>query len=190
MTKPVITYIVCIDWDAQDFAADPDFSQLYDQISGDIDADSINFFSLTQGEQREEGNAMAATCEIRLRPGLCAKYSPFTSDPDLQGKVRPWLPVIVVAYHNEEYTIVFTGFISRIHYDPHPDVQSVIFYCTDGMDLLARQLIAQDPTDTELCSDGDAIDKILDAAGWPASRRDIDKDGGDEFVSYPACYEY
>lgn len=187
---PIIAYEVCIDWDAQDWSVEPDFSEDYDQISGDVDADGINFPGWTRGKQREEGNAPAATCEIRLKPGLCEKYSPFTTDSDLQGKVRPWLPVRVRAYHNEAYTTVFTGFISRFHYNPHPDVQSVILYCTDGMDLLARQLITQDTTDTELCSDGDAIDKILDAAGWSPTRRSIDKDGGDDFVAYPACGEY
>lgn len=188
--KPVINYGIFIDWDAVDWSAEPDFAEDYDQISGDVDTDGVNFVGSTRGKQRKEGNAPAATCEIRLKPGLCAKYSPFTTDADLQGKVRPWLPVLVMTYHDEVYTTVFTGFIARIHYNPHPDMQSVIFYCTDGMDLLARQMIAQDPTDRELCSDGDAIDKILDAAGWSQTRRDIDKDGGDDFVSYPMCYPY
>jgi hypothetical protein len=184
---PTVTPEVCIDWDAEDWSVTPNFSEAYDTIT---DVDGVNFVGWKRGKEREEGNAPAGTCEIRLKPGLCDKYSPFTSDSDLQGKVRPWLPVRVREYHDSAYTIVYTGFISRIHYNPHPDVQLVIFYCTDGTDLLARQIIAQDTTDRTYMSDGDAMDKILDAAGWSRARRNIDKDGGGDFVSYPASTAY
>lgn len=187
---PTIVWDIHIDWDAEDWSVEPDFSEDYDQISGDVDADGINFVGWERGKQREKGNAPAATCEIRLKPGLCAKYSPFTADADLQGKVRPWLPVRIRAYHNAAYTTLYTGFISRINLNPHPDIQSVILYCTDGTDLLARQMVAQDTTNRTMMSDGDAIDELLDAAGWNRARRNIDKDGGDDFVSYPASTAY
>lgn len=191
---PKIIYEICIDWDADNWTAEPDFSEEYDQISGDVDTDSINFLGWVRGKQREEGNAPAATLPIRMKPGLCQKYSPFTTGI-LEGKVRPWLPVRVriTAIGNLELyepLPVFAGFISRISINPHPDVQSVLFDCTDGTDLLARQLVTQDPADKELCSDGDAMDKILDAAGWSPTRRDIDKDGGDDLLGYPRTYDY
>jgi hypothetical protein len=85
---------------------------------------------------------------------------------------------------------IYTGFIARISINPHKNVQSVSFYCTDGMDLLARQKVTQDTSQKTLMSDGDAIDNILDAGGWSTTRRNIDKDGGDDLLGYPATYEY
>lgn len=185
-----ITYEVCIDWDATNWAATPDFSESYDTIAGIVGADGINLVNIQRGKQKEEGNAPAATCEIRMRPGFHEKYSPFTTDANLQGKIRPWLPVRVRAYYDSTYIPLYFGYISAIRIKPHADVQSVVFYCTDGIDLLARQMITQDPNDTEECSDGDAIEKILDAAGWPQSRRSIDTSGGDNLLNYPACTAY
>ena len=185
-----ITYEICIDFDANNWAATPDFSEAYDTVCGTAGADGANVIAITRGKQKEEGNAPAATCEIQMVPGLQEKYSPYTSDSDLAGKIRPWLPVRVRAYYNSEYKPLFAGFISAIRIKPHADIQSVIFYCTDGMDLLARQLITQDPTDVTIQSDGASINAILNAAGWPTGKRDIDTSGGNELLGYPACTEY
>lgn len=185
-----MTFEVMVDWDATDWTDDPDFSESYDDISGDVDIGGIVGLSWERGKQKEEGNAPAATLMVKLRRGLCQRYSPFTTDADLAGKVRPWLPIRVRAYHLGAYTTEYTGFIERISYDPSLAAQSVTFYCTDGTDLLARQLITQDPTDKEICSDGEAIHKILDGAGWPRTRRDIDLDGGSDLLAYPNSTSY
>lgn len=193
MTKPI--YEVCIDWDATDWADDPDFSEEYDNIAGDVadvfpvPRDRINFAGWTRGKQKEEGNAPASVCEIRLKPGLCAKYSPFTTGV-LAGKVRPWLPIRVRVFFDGIYYPAYAGYISKIVIDPHLAIQSVTFYCTDGTDLIARQLVAQNADSKTLMSDGEAVEKILDAAGWPKSRRSIDKDGGDDLLGYPATTTY
>lgn len=192
MATPEITYEVCIDWDATNWSYTPDFSQDYDEISGDIADDGIKFWSIKRGKQKEEGNAPAATLELTLTPGLCAKYSPFTSGV-LVGKVRPWLPVRVRAYRDEEYgeewIPLFFGYISKIQINPHPDVQSVSIYCTDGTDLLARQVVSQDYTETTSMSDGEAVEKVLDAAGWSGSKRRIDKSAGN-ILKYPNVCTY
>lgn len=185
-----MTFEVCVDFDATNWAATPDFSEAYDNISDDVDIGGIVGLTWFRGEQPEEGNAPAATLTVNLRMGLCEKYSPFTTDADLAGKIRPWLPIRVRAYHLAAYTVEYTGFIERISIDPALPIQSVVFYCTDGTDLLARQLITQDPNNKEACSDGAAIGKILDAAGWSLTRRDIDTDGGSELLDYPACSSY
>jgi len=185
-----ITISVYVDWDAVDWAAIPDFSQAYDNISGDVDSDGIIGVNWNRGKQREEGNAPAATLTVNLKSGLCKKYSPFTTDANLAGKIRPWLPIRVCVTHGAITYTKYTGFISRISYNPALSVQSVSFYCTDGTDLLARQLITQDTTDNEICSDGRAIHKILDAAGWSRDKRDIDMDGGEDLLGYPASTEY
>lgn len=182
---------VYVDFDAQNWAATPDFSESYDDITGDVDENGIVGLGWHRGKQKEAGNAPAATLEVNLKRGLCQKYSPYTTDANLTGKIRPWLPIVVLAYQGAVYIATcYFGFISKISINPAPGIETVTFYCTDGTDLLARQLITHDTDDTELCSDGDAIDKILDAAGWSTTRRSIDDDGGDELLAYPETYEY
>lgn len=185
-----VTFEVCVDFDAVNWADTPDFSEDYDNISDDVETGGIVGLDWQRGKRKEPGNSPAATCTIKLRRGLCDKYSPFTTDADLAGKIRPWLPIRVRAYHLAAYTIQFTGFIERISYNPALAVQSTILYCTDGTDLLARQLVTQDPTDKEICSDGQAMHKILDGAGWPRTKRDIDMDGGDDLMAYPESTAY
>jgi hypothetical protein len=51
-------------------------------------------------------------------------------------------------------------------------------YCTDGTDLLARQIARQQADERTQGTDGDAIAALLDVAGWSSSRRSIDTDGG------------
>jgi len=185
-----MTFEVKVDWDAINWADEPDFSESYDDISGDIDTGGVTGLDWQRGKQREEGNAPAATLTIELRRGLCQKYSPFTTDADLAGKIRPWLPIRVRAYHLGAYIAAYFGFIERISFNPALGIESVTFYCTDGIDLLARQLITQDLTDKEICSDGQAVHKILDAAGWPRDRRDVDMDGGNDLLAYPQSSAY
>lgn len=186
---PDITYEICVDWDATNWAEEPDFSEAYDKISGDVAADGVDFVGWMRGKEREEGNAPAATLQVRMVAGLCQKYSPYTTGV-LAGKIRPWLPIRVRAYHDGTWYPCFFGFIDKISINPHPDIQSVILYCTDGIDLLARQKVTQDPTNKTICSDGDATEKILDAAGWPTARRKIDKSGGDDLLGYPNTHPY
>lgn len=188
MSKP--TFEICIDWDTVNWADVPDFSESYDNITSDIEEDGIIGLSWSRGKQREEGNAPAATLVIEMKRGLCQKYSPFTANADLVGKIRPWLPVRLRVTHNGSTYTKFTGFISSISYNPALSAQTVTFYCTDGTDLLARQLITQNTTSRTFCSDGEAIHKILDAAGWSRDKRDINMDGGEDLLAYPSSTAY
>jgi len=183
-----MTYEIKIDFDATNWANTPNFSEDYDDISGDIDMDSINFIGWKRGKEQEEGNAPAATLEIHITPGHCDKYSPFTTGI-LANKIRPWLPIRVRAYYGGEYYNEFFGFISRISINPHINEQTVTLYCTDGTDLLARNMETEDADNTVSTSGGGAINLILDAAGWSHSRRNIDTTGGN-IVKYPTCYEF
>lgn len=181
---PSVTYEIYVDWDAVNWAADPIFS-------GDDDiSDDVAQIITTRGKETEEGNAPAATLQIRMKAGLCDKYSPFNSSSPLYGRIRPWLPVRIRATHNSVTHDVYFGFISRITINPKPDRQEVTLYVTDGTDLLARQMVAQDPSITTRMSDGDAVDRILNAAGWSPNRRDIDKDGGSDLLGYPQTTIY
>lgn len=179
-----IEWEVMVDWDATDWAADPDFSEDIDDISEDV-----NFNGWQRGKDTEEGNAPSGIHEIRIKAGLHAKYSIYNTSSPLYGKIRPWLPIRIRAIHDENTYPVFKGFISSIKVDPHPDKQEVYFYVTDGTDLLARQLITQDYDNREQMSDGEAINKVLDAAGWSSTQRDIDTSGGD-ILNYPLTGVY
>jgi hypothetical protein len=184
MTLSSISYEVMVDWDATNWAHDPVFS-------GDDDiSDDVSYIETVRGKETEEGNAPAATLQIRLKAGLCADYSPYNVASPYYDRIRPWLTVRIRATHNAVEYPVFFGFISSIKVDPRPDRQTVILYVTDGTDLLARQMITQDPEDTDSISDGEAIERVLDAAGWSPTRRNIDTNGGDDLLNYPATHPY
>lgn len=181
--KPTLTYHVCVDWDATNWAATPDFSQSYDDISADV-----QHLAWSRGKDAEEGNAPAAVLEISIKAGQHAKYSPFTTG-DLAGKIRPYVPVRVRIEHNSVEQPEYFGFLSRIRVNPHRDVQSVSLYCTDGLDLLARQLLSQNYNSRTRMSDGAAVTRIANVAGWSSTRRNIDTSGG-EIFQYPQTGSY
>lgn len=180
-----VTYEVMVDWDMTDWQATPDFSEAIDNISNDVQT-----LSLIRGKEVEAGNAPAATLDIRLKPGLVSKYSPWNASSVLYGKVKPWRVIRVRATNDggSTYWPLFKGYISKLLIDPHPDNQSVCLYCTDGMDVLARQIISQDYEDRSSVTEADALGMILDAAGWSSSNRDLDADGGS--LQYPATGVY
>jgi hypothetical protein len=176
-----------VDWDAVDWDAEPDFGEEIDDISADVQ----DLPSWVRGINKEDGNAPAATLEIKLKPGLISKYSPYVAGSPLHDKIRPWLPCRVRAtLDGETFFPVYAGFLSRIHIDPDPDREIVYIYLTDGTDLLARQQVTQDWDDRTPMSDGAAVHAIADAAGWSATRRNIDMSGGDTLLNYPAVYSY
>lgn len=184
MTAPNVIYEVLVDWEGTDWADAPDFSQGIDDISADVALDSP---IVNRGKDDEAGNAPAATLEIKLKAGLCAKYSPFNVASVLYPFVLPWRIIRIRASQDDgtNWYPVFFGYISEYTIDPHPNAAcgATSLYCTDGADLLARQLVSQDTSDRSTISAGEAASLVLDAAGWGA-RRNIDTGGGT--VQYPA----
>ncbi len=179
-----ITYEVMIDWDATDWQATPDFSEAIDDISA-----YVKTIYTDRGKGVELGNIPAGTLDMTLR-NSDGRFSPTYGAGPLFGKMRPWLPVRVRATVTGGAAITFyTGFISRISVNPDPDVLEAYLYCTDGMDLLARNMVAVDKGDRSMVTDGAAIGYVLDGAGWPASKRSIDVDTG-AIVNYPTTTEY
>jgi hypothetical protein len=179
-----ITYEICVDWDMTDWAATPDFTGTYDNISNDVQT-----ISWSRGKEVEAGNAPAATLEIRMKPGLVSKYSPVNSAGVLYGKILPWRIIRVRGTYDggSTYYNVFLGFISKYTIDPHPERKSVSIYCTDGTDLLARQIVEQDYENRSVMTEAEAMESLLNSAGWSSSRRDLGS-GGD--LKYPAVAEY
>ena len=172
---------IYIDWDATDWTATPDFGQDIDDITI-----FVQRFSISRGKSSELGNAPSGTLELVLN-NSDKRFSPTIPASPLYGKIRPWLPVKLIAELGIESYTKYSGFISKIEVNPHKSVQKAYIYVTDGMDLLARQLITQDTANPETLTDGAAVGKVLDAAGWGANRT-IDTDGGN--VKYPICSEY
>jgi len=178
-----IVYEEKVDWDATDWLATPDFSQAIDDITGYVKSISID-----RGKKTELGNIPAGTLDITLN-NADKRFSPPYDKGPLYGKIRPWLPVRIRATINGDTQTIYTGFISRISVNPDMDVQEAYLYCTDGMDLLARNMVAVDKSNRSMVTDGAAIGYVLDGAGWPASKRSIDTDTG-AIVNYPTTTEY
>lgn len=178
-----IVYSFHVDWDATDWAATPDFSEAIDDITNYVKSHYIE-----RGKNQERGNNQAGTLDLILNNSDKRFSPPYAAGP-LYGKIRPWLPVRVRATVNGDTQTVYTGFISRIKVNPSLDVQEAYFYCTDGMDLLARNMVTQDENDRTLMNDGEAVDRVLTAAGWPIAKRSIDVDGS-TIVKYPLTVEF
>ena len=169
---------VYVDWDATHWNRDPDFSQTADNITA-----YVKEVSFRRGMKTEYGNTPAGTCQIVL-DNSSKRFSPVYTSSPLYGKIRPWLPVKVTGTVDTSTYNIYSGFISRISCYPNAQKQEAVLYCTDGTDLLARQIARQQSDDRTQGTDGDAIESLLNVAGWSASKRTIDKDGG-SLVQYP-----
>ena len=177
-----VTYEIKVDWDMIDWSDTPDFSQSIDDISGDVKS-----IRISRGKDKELGNAPSGTLELIL-DNSSRKYSPVNSNSPLYGKMLPWRIIRVRAFHDGNAYNLYMGYISKYSISPHWTRKESYIYATDGMDLIARQLIAQDTANPNAVSEKSAIDRVLNAAGWSSSKRIIDTDGGD--VKYPICSEY
>lgn len=178
-----IVYSFHIDWDATDWKATPDFSQGIDDITAYVKSHYIE-----RGKNPEQGNNQAGTLDLTLN-NADKRFSPVYDAGPLYEKIRPWLPVRVRATVNGDTQTIYTGFISKIRVNPHLDVQEATIYCTDGMDLLARNMVTQDVTDRTEMNDGEAVSRVLTAAGWPIAKRSIDTKGS-SIVKYPLTVEF
>jgi hypothetical protein len=179
-----ITYEIMVDWDATDWRDVPDFSEAIDDITR-----FVKRVYPDRGEKLELGNYPAGTLDLILI-NTDKRFSPPYAAGPLFGKIRPWLPVRVRATITGGSILpVYFGYIADIEVDPHLDVQEAYLYCTDGLDLMARNMISVDTGDRTAMTDGEAVNKVADAAGWPAGRRAIDVDTP-PIVNYPAVTEY
>jgi hypothetical protein len=176
-----ITYEVFVEWDMTDWSETPAWADTYHDISKDVQ--SINW---RRGKEVESGNSPASTLEIRMKPGLVSKYSPFNITGVLYGKLLPWRIIRVRASNDggANWWPVFFGYISKYSIEPHPEKKAVTIYCTDGTDLLARQIVTQDYDNRNTELEGAAVGEVLDAAGWSATRRSLD--AGSSLLQYPA----
>jgi hypothetical protein len=163
---------VYVDWDATVWSDTPDFSQAIDNITTYVKSVDIR-----RGMKTEYGNTPAGTCQIVL-DNSSKRFSPVYTSGPLYGKLRPWLPMKVTGTVGSSTYNIYTGYISRISCMPNAQKQEAVLYCTDGMDLLARQVARQQNNERTQGTDGAAIDELLNVGGWSSSCRSIDTDGG------------
>lgn len=179
-----IVYTVYVDWDAVDWKATPDFSEGIDNISA-----YVKRYFTDRGKSVELGNIPAGSLDLVLDNSDKRFSAPYAAGP-LYGKIRPWLPVIIQGEVAGGGAVTFfTGFISRLTVNPHEDVQEAYMYITDGIDLLARNMVTLNDENRRPLSDGQAVGKILNSAGWPSTKRNIDVDTG-AILEYPSATEY
>lgn len=181
MTQP--TYSICVDWDCADWSGDHDFTTSGDDITNDVKA-----FRISRGKDKDSNSYPAATLELTIE-NSSGNYYPTNSGGTPGPKVRIWLPVRVRATYSETTYNLFYGYINRITAYPIKNKQEIYFYCTDGIDLLAKQIVVQDMDDKSIITDGAAVEKVLDAADWNSIRRTIDLDGGD-IANFPDTFEF
>ena len=178
-----MTLEFCVDWDAALWADTPDFTGTYDDISS-----YVMSYAVVRGQKTELGNTPAGTMELVLN-NSSGIFSAVNTAGDLYGLIRPWLPVRFRAVVGVTTYPVYTGFLSRLTCYAHRTRQTAVMYCTDGMDLLARNMVVQNENDRTEATDGAAIEALLNAAGWSASKRSIDTSGGN-ITKYPVTVEY
>ena len=156
----VPTYHVMVDWDCADFAGFHDFTQGYDDITADV-----KHFRISRGKDKDSNTYPAATMEMILE-NSSGKYYPTATTGEYVGKVRLWLPVKVTAIYGGTTYPLFYGYINRITAYPIKSKQEIYFYATDGIDLLTKTIVVQDMDDKTVMNDGEAVNQVLNAAGW------------------------
>lgn len=179
-----MNYKLHIDWDADDWKGTPDFSQDIDDCS-----DYLQEVRLSRGQEKEEeGASPAGTLTVRLN-NSGHRFTWTDSSSALYGKIRIWLPVRLQADDGSSFVTIYRGFISRITLRPFRRRQYAIIRCTDGTDLLARNMVTEDKDNQTDGNDADAMNNLLNAAGWPADKRSIEDDTPD-IMSNPHYREY
>ena len=182
MNEP--TYSVKIDWDCADWAGAFDFSQTIDDVTSYV----IPPIRIARTSKPDDWVYPAATLELKFN-NLSGRFYPTLATSPLFGKIRIWLPVQVVVTHLAIPYTIYTGFICGFAAKPLKGEQDIYIYATDGMDVLAKQIIIQDMDDKANMTDGEAVIEILNAVGWSAVRRTIDLTGGD-IIKMPDTFAY
>lgn len=107
--------------------------------------------------------------EVLNREGM---YSLENEASPLNDFLRPGRETLVRAKHNSRAYDLFRGFVDDMNHNPGTGVESVTFQITDALAFLGQK-----PLSTAVhkgLRTGDAVGIILDYAGWPAHKRDID----------------
>lgn len=165
MTRP--TYQVMVDWDS-----DNDF----DDVGEDVTERALARTPISIQYGRDQARALAPIAPGRAVLELdntSGDYSPENPSSPIAANLGPGRPMHILADHLGIEYVLFHGFLDDYDMEPGVATRSVSFTM---LDLLAR--LAEVRLSTELhfgITTGDAMNIILDAAGWDAGKRDIDQ---------------
>lgn len=174
--SPCVTgaaYQIAVDW-----AADGDFIDPFDDTTGDVLNRGISI-SYGRDQQRQLspgriGSAGFALCNVERL------YSPENTSSSLYGDLEPGRETRIQAtFQNTTYPL-FYGRLNDFTVHPDRSDRSVDFTALDGLSTLQGVKIST--ALYQALRTGEIVDLILDAAGWPADRRDIDT--GASFTHY------
>lgn len=100
-------------------------------------------------------------------------FSPDNNGGVLYQYLSPGKPMMIRATYNDNVVNLFHGFVDNYVLNPQREDLSVTMSCMDALQWLANTTLS-----TELypsIQTGEAINAVLDVAGWPEDKRDIDQ---------------
>ncbi len=166
VARPAASYKLYVDWNN-------------DGITGEIHEDVTDYLlSISWRRGRDHASTLTGqttslsfTAELDNRDG---RFNSFLSTGPMYGLILPGRMVRLVSIFSGATTTQFTGYLESIQ--PHPDIGGGHTATLSGfgpLGKIARQSVSvalQTNQDT-----GTIIDAILDAAGWPTDKREIDR---------------
>jgi hypothetical protein len=159
---------------------DPNFFTLDDPVKGELDGiyvlagdilqdvtDYVRAVSITRGRSRELDRYTTGQATLLL-DNRARLFDPTDDDSPYVGQIKPRKAVEVVTGTDT----VFAGNVQDwdYSYELSGDATSSVS-CVDGFGILSRTILADVAVGT--ATTGGRVDDILDAASWPAGRRDI-----------------
>lgn len=163
------TYEILVDW-----AGDGGFGDVGDDITTRVlgSRHTITTQAGRNSPSRAVDDVSPGEAQFALN-NVSRDYSPENGASPLAGLVGPGREVLVRATFGASTYSLFRGTLDDFTVKPAVSDRSVELTCLDGLGTLAQTTIS-----TQLhqgVTTGQAIGYVLDAAGWPVDRRDIDR---------------
>jgi hypothetical protein len=166
-------YQIAVDW-----AADGDYVDPFDDTTDDV-LDRTVSVSYGRDQQRQLSPGRVGSAGFTLC-NVSRLYSPENQNSALYGDLEPGRETRVQATYAGTTYPLFNGRLNDFTVHPDRSDRSVDFTALDGLATLQGVKIST-PLYQALRT-GEIVNVILDAAGWPAGRRDID--AGATFTHY------
>lgn len=170
----VATYTVEVSWDGV-----PKAPVTWTDITSDVKVADIS-----RGRPSDLSTMAQGVCSLRLADAT-GKYNPQNAGSSLAGSLVPMKPLRVKAAFAGTTYPLFTGFISRIEYDPALSVQETVIEAVDLFEFLniGNPVVTTQTNQTVAA----LIGKMLDALGWTSTVQARNFQGtGDTIPSWSA----
>lgn len=166
-----ITYTVYIDWDNDGSVLSGSYESGEDVSARVLGVRTALNWSYGRDVARSLSACKPGQVTIQLN-NVSKDYSPDNASSPLYGNLGPGKPVLIKAVHSAVTYNLFWGFIDDYSIDPTPGVRSVTLTVIDALGRLAATSVTTPLYQS--VQPGEAINAILDGAGWPTTLRDID----------------